>query len=128
MVLHTNLPEQFLQHPVVSSLVFGGAAVAIGAGGVAVARTVRARRKASRPKAKKKTTRRTVKRKKARAKPKRKRTYKYARTAGKGKDTSTRRIRQTKNGQPYVILANGRARFISKKSAAASRKRKGGRY
>jgi len=50
------------------------------------------------------------------------------RTAGKGKDTSTRRIRQTKHGQPYIILASGKARFISKASARASRKRKGGRY
>jgi hypothetical protein len=34
----------------------------------------------------------------------------------------------TKTGQPYVILASGKARFISKKSARLSRKRKGGRY
>jgi hypothetical protein len=34
----------------------------------------------------------------------------------------------TKNGQPYVIMASGKARFISKKSARSSRKRKGGRY
>lgn len=49
-------------------------------------------------------------------------------TAGKKKDTSHKRIRQTKNGQPYVILANGRAKFITKSSAKLSRKRKGGRY
>jgi membrane protein YqaA with SNARE-associated domain len=64
----------------------------------------------------KKTKRRTTKRQK---KP-------Y--TAGKRKDTSKRRIRYTKNNQPYVILANGRARFISKKSVRMSRKRSGGRY
>lgn len=52
----------------------------------------------------------------------------YARTAGKRKDTSHRRIRQTKNGQPYIILASGKARFIKKSSARNSRKRKGGRY
>lgn len=49
-------------------------------------------------------------------------------TAGKKKDTSHRRIRQTKNGQPYIILASGKAKFISKKSAKMSRKRNGGRY
>jgi hypothetical protein len=49
-------------------------------------------------------------------------------TAGKRKDTSHRRIRYTKNNQPYVIMANGRARFISKKSVRISRKRKGGMY
>jgi len=57
-----------------------------------------------------------------------KRTYKYARTAGKRKDTSKRRIRMTKNGQPYVILRSGKARFIKKSSARNSRRRKGGRY
>lgn len=56
----------------------------------------------------------------------RKRTTPY--TARKHKDTSRRRIRQTSKGQPYIILPNGRARFISKKSAKSSRKRKGGRY
>jgi hypothetical protein len=49
-------------------------------------------------------------------------------TAGKRKDTSMKRIRQTKNGQPYVIMASGKARFISKKSAKAARKKRGGRY
>ena len=59
---------------------------------------------------------------------KRRRSPRYARTAGKRRDTSTRRIRMTKNGQPYVILKSGKARFISKASARASRSRKGGRY
>jgi hypothetical protein len=49
-------------------------------------------------------------------------------TARKRKDTSHRRIRYTKNNQPYIILPNGRARFISNKSARNSRKRTGGRY
>jgi hypothetical protein len=68
------------------------------------------------------------KKRRASSKKSRKKSYKYARTAGKGKDRSTRRIRMTKNGQPYVIMASGKARFISKKSARLSRKRKGGRY
>jgi len=49
-------------------------------------------------------------------------------TAGKGKDTSHKRIRYTKKGQPYIIMGNGRARFISKKGAKRSHKTKGGRY
>jgi hypothetical protein len=49
-------------------------------------------------------------------------------TAGKRKDTSRRRIRYTKNNQPYVILSSGKARFISKRSVSSSRKRRGGRY
>jgi hypothetical protein len=49
-------------------------------------------------------------------------------TAGKRKDTSHRRIRYTSNNQPYIILASGKAKFISKKSVRTSRKRRGGRY
>jgi hypothetical protein len=49
-------------------------------------------------------------------------------TAGKRKDTSHKRIRQTKNGQPYIILASGKAKFISRASARRSRKTSGGRY
>jgi membrane protein YqaA with SNARE-associated domain len=49
-------------------------------------------------------------------------------TARKRKDTSHRRIRYTKNGQPYIILSSGKARFIPKKSARISHKRKGGKY
>ena len=49
-------------------------------------------------------------------------------TAGKRRDSSHRRIRQTKNGQPYIILASGKARFIKKSSARSSRKKNGGRY
>jgi uncharacterized membrane protein YcjF (UPF0283 family) len=52
----------------------------------------------------------------------------YAKTAGKRKDTSHRRIRQTKNGQPYIILASGKARFIKRSSARRSRHKPGGRY
>jgi len=49
-------------------------------------------------------------------------------TAGKRKDKSHKRIRQTKNGQPYIILASGKAKFISRASARRSRKTSGGRY
>jgi hypothetical protein len=96
----------------------GGAvagAALLGAG-IGIASAVKKKRKSS------------SKKKRAPVRKKRSKTRKYARTAGKRKDTSTRRIRMTKNGQPYVILASGKARFISKKSAKSSRKRKGGRY
>lgn len=53
---------------------------------------------------------------------------KTPRTAGKGKDRSSKRIRYTKRGQPYIIQSNGRARFLKKSSARSSHKRKGGRY
>ena len=76
--------------------------------------------------------------KRAKSKTKNRKMYSYTRkrkarqkkpyTAGKRKDTSKRRIRYTKNNQPYIILASGKARFISKKGVRSARKRKGGRY
>jgi hypothetical protein len=58
----------------------------------------------------------------------RRRKQKQPHTAGKRKDTSHRRIRYTKNNQPYIIQSDGRARFISKRSVSSSKKRKGGKY
>lgn len=80
----------------------------------------------SKKKSKRKSSRKNTRKRSSVRKGRRK--YKYARTAGKRKDRSTKRIRMTKNGQPYVILSSGKARFISKRSARLSRKRKGGRY
>lgn len=109
--------NELRRNPVATAI--GGAVV----GGSLVGAVIASRRKRKTStrktrKPKRRTTRRTKKR----------RSYKYARTAGKRKDTSTKRIRMTKTGQPYIILKSGKARFISKASARASRKRKGGRY
>lgn len=77
----------------------------------------------------KKKRRRTVRKKAKSRKSRKKKGRRYTpRTAGKRKDRSRKRIRYTKNGQPYVIQANGRARFIKMSSAKRSHKRKGGRY
>lgn len=83
-------------------------------------------RKSRKKNSKRKSRNRSARVQRRNSHQKRKRYTPY--TAGKRKDTSRRRIRHTKTGQPYVILANGRARFISKKSAKMSRKRSGGRY
>lgn len=103
-----------------------GSSVAVG-GGLAIAglKAVSTRRKKT---TKKKTTKKKTAKKKTTKRKTKKVKPKYARTAGKRKDTSTKRIRMTKNGQPYIILKSGKARFISKRSARLSRKRKGGRY
>lgn len=106
-----------LGSPIAAGIGGAIAGAAITGTGIAIASSVKKKRRKSSSKKRKSTSRK-----------KRSRSTKYARTAGKRKDTSTRRIRMTKNGQPYVILASGKARFISKKSAKASRKRKGGRY
>jgi len=109
--------ERLSGNPVATAL--GGAVLGASvAGAVAAASNSRSKRRKKASSKKRKSVRKKSKRK----------SYKYARTAGKRKDKSTRRIRMTKNGQPYVILKSGKARFIKKTSARSSRKRKGGRY
>lgn len=98
-----------------ASLAVLGGAVATGAYALRKSRKKRVKRKIKNRKMYSKTRTRKGKQKKP-----------Y--TAGKRKDTSTRRIRYTSNNQPYVIMANGRARFIKKKSVKTMRKRKGGKY
>jgi len=115
MSLPNGLFKTFATNPVTTAL--GGALI-----GGSIIGAISKRSKSSKKK-RAKTNKRKVKR------TSRKRKYRrYARTAGKKRDRSTKRIRMTKNGQPYVILANGRARFIKKSSARNSRKRKGGKY
>jgi hypothetical protein len=59
--------------------------------------------------------------------------YKKSRSYKKGKkkssktSKSSKKIKYTKRGQPYIMI-NGRARFISKKSAKTRKKRKGGYF
>ena len=108
-----------LGNPIAAAVGGAVAGAALTGTGIAIASAVKKKRRKSPAKKRSKSRKSSTKRKKS---------PKYARTAGKRKDTSKRRIRMTKNGQPYVILASGKARFISKKSAKASRKRKGGRY
>ena len=124
-----------------TELAIGGGALAVGLGVGAVA-IVRARRKKAR---KRKTKNRAVRKRSFRNKRKlkfgskayRKKYLKHGKnrkkqrlphTAGKRRDSSRRRIRYTKNNQPYIILSSGKARFISKRSVSNSRKRSGGRY
>jgi len=107
----------------------GAGAAVVGLGAAVAIATVRKRRKKNSKRKQSNRSKNTKRRnnyKKGRKTP---------RTAGKGPDRSRRRIRYTKNGQPYVIQyrnINGKrrkmARFISKKSAKNSRKRRGGQY
>lgn len=91
------------------------------AGSVVTAAVIKRKRKKS-VKSKRSKKRNSTNRKR------RKRGRRTPRTAGKGKDRSTKRIRYTKNGQPYVITRSGKAKFIKKSSARQSHKKKGGRY
>lgn len=116
-----NVTTNFIKDNV-GLIAAGAGGLAVGAALGAVAATQISKRKsAKRRKSKSRNVRKRIHRN-------RKRRYKYARTAGKRKDRSHKRIRMTKNGQPYIIMASGKARFISKKGARMSRKRKGGRY
>jgi len=102
-----------------AGLVLGGA---VGAGAVALAGdSTSRRRKSSRKPKRKRHSYSKCKRRKRKGR-------KTPHTAGKGKDRSTKRIRYTKNGQPYVIMASGKARFIKKSGARNSHKKNGGRY
>lgn len=137
----TAAKELISENPIASAVVAGAGVVALGgAAGVIIASAVKKRKKKtkkSKKKAKKsKTKRRKSKlkfgskayRKKYLGKKHRRSKQRQPHTAGKRKDTSHRRIRYTKNNQPYVILSNGRARFIKRSSAKRSKKLKGGRY
>lgn len=114
------------KNPVTSAVGVSGGIVS----GLAVTQIIRKKRKAraktKKPKRKARKAKPKTRRKVSKKKKKSKQRKPY--TAGKGKDTSSRRIRFTKNNQPYIILANGRARFIKKSSVARARKLKGGRY
>lgn len=97
----------------------GAAGVAVGTGlGAAAIVRKRKSRKSKRNKS------RNVRKRSYRNKKVRRTPY----TAGKRKDRSTKRIRYTKNGQPYVITRSGKAKFIKRSSAKRSHKQKGGRY
>lgn len=113
-----NVPEFVRAHRRAIGI---GAGVAVLGAGVAGA-VYRAKKKR---RTQRKRTRKTYRRNTPRKQRRRRST---PRTAGKRRDTSKRRIRYTKNGQPYIILASGKARFIKAKSARSSHKRKGGRY
>ena len=133
-----DIKDFVAEKPLATAAIGAGAVGAVALGAVAISKTRKKSKKKSksttRKKTKKKSKGRKLKfgspawRKKYIKKGKRKIKPRYARTAGKGKDTSTKRIRMTKNGQPYVILKSGKARFIKKSSAKGSRKLKGGRY
>jgi hypothetical protein len=92
------------------------AGIALGAG-TALALTSKKRRKTSKKRKSSKKSKRKSKRNKRKYYPER-----------KGRKYSRRKIRMTKSGQPYIILASGKARFISKSSARRSKRLKGGRY
>jgi hypothetical protein len=107
-------------HPSFSSAV-GGAVV--GSGAVAIAGAVRRRSKKTTKKTTKKKTRKTTKSRKT----KRKTTTSFKRRRAKAfRGARPKKIYKTKNGQPYIKLKSGKARFISKRTAKLMKKRKGG--
>lgn len=108
------------KNPVTSSVGVAGGVLAAGT----IIQIARKRRKKP-SKRKKKVTRSRKKKRPTRRKvsKKRGRVHKH-----KGKHRGTKRIHMTKKGQPYIILASGKARFIKKSSASRMKKLKGGHY
>jgi len=104
-------------NPITSAVTVGSIAALGTAGAVVGIRSAVKKRKSRKSHKKKKYA--TKRRRRGRRTP---------RTAGKGRDRSTKRIRYTKNGQPYVITRSGKAKFIKRSSAKRSHKKRGGRY
>lgn len=120
----SNVSNLIGENPLASTAIAAGTGVVVGAGTTAAIMGISKKKKSSSKKKYKKNKKSSSKRSKKRKGNNRK----TPRTAGKGKDRSTKRIRYTKRGQPYVIMRNGRARFIKRSSARVSHKLKGGRY
>ena len=117
----TNV-SNFLRNPAILGAGIGGLAIggALGAGAMAAAKRKKSRKGRKRA--------RRVARSPKKRRGNRRSGRRTPRTAGRGKDTSHKRIRYTKNGQPYIIMASGKARFIKKSGAKRSHKQRGGRY
>ena len=126
--IRSDVTDFARSNPLTASLIAIGTPVSF-AGIAAIGKKVTTRKKA---KTKKRTTRKkkkngrrkTTTRRRSCPCPKRRTRRKSG--IARAKKGASRRIRTTKKGQPYIILANGRARFIKKSSAKLARKRKGG--
>ena len=108
------------------TIAVGAGGVALGAGiGAAAATKISSSAGSSNSVSKsRKYKSRTSKKRKSRNHTRRRRKGRYTpHTAGKGRDTSHKRIRYTKNGQPYIILGSGKAKFIKKHGARSAHKR-----
>jgi hypothetical protein len=128
------------QHPILASAVIGSSTLVAGATGAAIAISHKKKSKKSRTVRHKTSNKRRSKSSKGvrhrklkfGSKAFREKYLKHSKRHRSSKSNkrshSTKRIFHTKTGQPYIKNSKGQARFISKKSARSSRKRKGGRY
>lgn len=131
MVLHSDLILNFDRlrssatdfirgNPITAGII--GIGVPVGVVAIAkIGRAIGARRKKRRkaPTKRRRSTRRKTTTTRRRSTTKR-------RKFGLRKAVRSKKILKTKNGQPYIILANGRARFIKKSSYRSAKKRRGG--
>ena len=102
------------EHPIVSAAAVGVVATAAAAG-IVYAATKKKNKTTSKKKAAKRTTKRKAAKKKAKPRTSKRRTRK----SGYGSEAAYNRkggkkVYKTKNGQPYILLASGKARFIKK--------------
>jgi len=102
------------EHPIGSAL---GVAGVVGAGAGLVAVASSGRKKSTKKKARKKikhTSRGWKQDRKRRSKQKWEVSYKRRKRKGR-RGTKRRGVHYTKNGQPYVIMSSGKAKFIKRK-------------
>lgn len=111
-----NVKAWIKKHPVLAVSLFGVAAVAAVIGVVAANRS--SKKKSSNSKKRKTTKRKTAKRKttrKSRPRSSKKRTRKSGYGSAKAYNRKGgKKVYKTKKGQPYILLASGKARFIKK--------------
>jgi len=129
--LSLPVTEFIRRNPITAGAIGITGATIVGLGVVAGARKIAqkrtllpSRKKKKKVKRKAKLTKRQRFVRKIKKRPGRQTPY----TAGARKDRSRKRIRYTKKGQPYVITASGKAKFIKKAGAKRSHRMKGGRY
>lgn len=116
-ILNNPITDFVKANPLASGI---GAGAVLGAGGLAIAGF--GRRKSKKRKSRK--SKASGRRGRIKHKTSKRGKTKYHKTSHRG----SKAVHYTKNGQPYIILRNGRARFIKNSSAKRIKKLKGGRY
>lgn len=115
-----GVQDAIRDHPALGGLVGG---ITIGAGVTGIINVIRKRK--AKPKTSKKRT--TTKRRNSTKRTTSKSTSAFKKRRAKAfRGASPKKIYHTKNGQPYIKLKSGKARFIKKSSARSRKKRKGG--
>ena len=119
-----GLQDALRNHPAFGGLV-GGAI--LGAGTIGIVNIIRGRIKKRASKKISSTKRRITTKRRSKKKVRKTSKTAFQRRRSKAfRNAKSKKIKFTKNGQPYIILKSGKARFIKRKSARLRKIRKGG--